>query len=127
MIILHFIAGNTFNIEILNNIELFVNHFPDLQTVILNNENELELLLEVIGMKTCNGQDLIDSEFSKYWDISNQNLPEYTTEQFDLFYKKWLNLSGRENTIDEYGNLIFLQGLSSQWNWCKYRLILKEL
>jgi hypothetical protein len=28
--------------------------------------------------------------------------------------------------MDEYGNLIFLQGLSSKWNKMNYRLVVKE-
>ena len=48
------------------------------------------------------------------------------TQEFELFYKKWIEISGRENNMDEFGNLIFLQGMSPKWNKMTHRLIVKE-
>lgn len=47
-------------------------------------------------------------------------------EEYYSFYAKWLEMSKRENQMDEYGSLLFLQGLSSNWNKLKHRLIVKE-
>jgi len=121
-----FIASDRFELDNFKDIEKFVDTYPDFQTITLNSENELSLLLELMGIEEFKGYELRDSEFSKYWDLSAFNLPELNEEQFDQFYWDWINKSQRDNNMDEYGNLIFLQGLSPKWNKVHYRLIVKE-
>jgi hypothetical protein len=122
----NFIASNRFDLDDFKNIEKFVDSHPDFQTVVLNNEYELSLLLELIGIENINTIELEGIEFTNYWNLSDFQLPEYNQEQFDLFYKKWIEISGRDNNMDEFGSLIFLQGMSPKWNKLNYRLIVKE-
>ncbi|HRE58406.1 MAG: hypothetical protein ACK6BZ_09060 [Candidatus Kapaibacterium sp.] len=122
----NFVASDHFDLSVLNSINTFVDHFPDFQTVWLTDENELTLLLELMGIHALVGQELKNTEFSKYWDLSSFRLPELNSQQFDEFYEIWVAKSRRDNNMDEYGNLIFLQGLSAKWNKLKYRLIIKE-
>jgi hypothetical protein len=122
----NFIASNRLELDDFKDIEKFVDSYPDFQTVFLKDEFELNMLLQLIGIEKIIPQELNGSEFSKYWDLSNFKLPEFNEEQFDQFHKKWLEESCRENNMDEYGNLIFLQGLSKQWNKMRHRLIVKE-
>ena len=90
------------------------------------NENELKLLLELLGIREISSHELSNVEFSKYWDISRFKFPEFDDLQFDQFYEKWIQKSNRDNSMDEYGNLVFLRGLSSKWNRLKYRMIVRE-
>ena len=122
----NFIASDNFELTDLNDIEKFVDRFPDFQTVTFKDENQLRLLLDLIGIKNPPVEILDKFEFEKIWNLSDFKLPEYNEEQFDNFYREWLRISGRNNNMDEYGNLIFLQGLSTQWNKMKSRLIVKE-
>ena len=122
----NFIASNRFELNDFKDIEKFVDTYPGFQTVTLDNELELELLLKLMGIDEFKHHELVDSEFSKYWNLSAFKLPELTKEQFDQFYEQWLDRSKRDNNMDEYGNLIFLYGLSTKWNKLKYRLIVKE-
>ena len=122
----NFVASNQFDLSFLKDIENFVDHFPDFQTVWLTDENELELLLALMEIHEHVEHAVQNDQFSKYWDISNFKLPELDDQQFEKFYQHWLEKSKRNNNMDEYGNLIFLQGLSSKWNRLKYRLIIKE-
>jgi hypothetical protein len=122
----NFIASDKFELTDLNDIEKFVDRFPDFQTVTLKDENQLKLLLELMGIDDFQVETLNKTEFEKFWDLSDFRLPEYNEDQFDQFYREWLRTSGRDNNMDEYGNLIFLQGVSSRWNQMKYRLIVKE-
>jgi hypothetical protein len=122
----NFVASDEFDLSVLNSVESFVDHFPDFQTVWLTDEDELKLLLELMNIDEFVGHELKNTEYSKYWDLSNFKLPELDNQQFDNFYDSWVKRSSRENNMDEYGNLIFLQGLSSKWNKLKYRLIIKE-
>ena len=126
MIHFNFIASNTFDLKNFNGLERFVNSYPDFQTIFLNDENELKLLLELIGIKNCNSKVINNSEFSKYWDLSSFKLPEYNEIEFDQFYEKWIKKSSRGNNMDEYGSLFFLQGLSKKWNKLSYRFVVRE-
>ena len=122
----NFIASNKLDLNDFKNVEKFVDSYPDFQTVVLNNEYELNLLLDLVGIKNVNPLELEGPEFSKYWNLSDFRLPEFNKEQFELFYEKWIEISGRDNNMDEFGNLILLQGMSPKWNKLDYRLIVKE-
>lgn len=122
----NFIAGNRFELDDFKSIESFVDSYSDFQTVPLNNTDELMLLLKLIGIDKINTQKFIDSEFSEYWDLSEYKLPELNEQQFDEFYETWIEKSQKDNNMDEYGNLIFLQGKSKLWNSLKFRLVVLE-
>lgn len=126
MINFHFISSEKFDLNNFKNIEAFVESFPDFQTVTLNNDNELSLLLKLMSVSSYEINKLDVPEFTEYWDISNFKLPEFDENQFNQFYKSWLQASKRDNNMDEYGNLIFLRGLSTEWNKNRFRLILKD-
>lgn len=121
----HFIACDQFTIGTLDNVEEFVATYPDFQTIVLIDENELLLLLKLIEIPEIVSHSLHNSEFSKFWDLSRFTLPELDDQQFEKFYEDWIQKSHRKNNMDEYGNLIFLQGLTTKWNKLKYRLIVK--
>ncbi len=123
----NFIACDSFDNTVFEDIEKFVNSFPDFQTVFLKNESELNLLLNLIEIRKLNTVNIEGTYFSKYWDLSDYKFPEYNEEQFDLFYKKWLKISNRDNNMDEFGNLVFLRELTKKWNKLSYRLVVKEL
>lgn len=122
----NFIAGNRFELDDFKSIESFVNTYSDFQTVPLENTDELLLLLQLIGIDKVDAQKITDSEFSEFWDLSEYKLPELNEEQFDEFYNTWIEKSHRDNNMDEYGSLIFLQGKSKLWNSLKYRLVVLE-
>ena len=105
----NFIGSDRFDIDDFNNIERFVDTYPNFQSIILKNENELILLLELIGISELNFHHLNNVDFSKVWDLSNSKLPEFNEEQFDSFYKNWIRRSKHDDNMDEYGNLVFLQ------------------
>lgn len=122
----NFIAGDQFNMTVFNSVDKFVDTYPDFQTVLLNGEHELKLLLELIGIRDFVSHDLRDNEFSKFWDLSKYKFPEFNEEQFDMFYDEWIKTSGRNNNMDEYGSLIFIQGLSAKWNRLSFRGIVMD-
>jgi len=122
----NFVASDHFDTRVLDSVEDFVNHFPDFQTVWLTDENELRLLMELLGIDEFRVHEVKNSEFNKYWDLSNFKFPVMNEEQFDKFYENWIEKSNSENDMNNYGQLIFLQGLSEKWNSLKYRLVIKE-
>src|SRR5688572_9811769 len=112
----NFVASDHFDLSVVNNVVDFVNHFPDFQTVWLKDENELKLLIELLGIHEFVSHEVKNSEFNKYWDLSNFKFPVMDEEQFDKFYENWIEKSKNENDMNNYGQLIFLQGLSAKWN-----------
>lgn len=127
MLHFNFIATNDFNLEDFNDIEKFIDKYPDFQTVPLATEDEFKKLLELIGIPDLIWQELDGDYFLKYCDISNHHLPEMSEDDFNKFYEDWIEITGRDNNMDEFGSLIFLQGLSSKWNRLKHRLIVLEV
>ena len=123
----NFIASDNFTLDDLNSVERFVDAFPDFQNITLNNENELYLLLNSIGIKELDFTPIKSKNFIKIWDLSNYKFPEYDEVQFEDFYRRWIEISGRENNMDEFGNLVFLKGLTEKWNLYRFRLIVEEI
>jgi hypothetical protein len=122
----NFIAADHFDLKYLDTVESFVEAFGDFQTVWLKNENELISLFTHMGLPAVIGSETDNPLFPKIWDLSGFKLPELDSEQFDLFYDDWIKKSGRAIDMNEYGSLLFLQGLSFQWNKLKYRLVITE-
>ena len=58
--------------------------------------------------------------------MSAQVMQEISLDGFDDFYTNWIELTGRENTMDEYGQLAFLIKKTEAWNKCLSRYILQE-
>jgi hypothetical protein len=121
-----FIATDQFDFEFFDSVESFVDAFPDFQTIWLKDENELNLLLNLMGMPEIIEINTSNPVFCKYWDLSGFKLPELNNEQFEKFYYHWLQTTDRDSNMNDYGSLLLLQGLSSKWNKLKYRYVVKE-
>jgi hypothetical protein len=95
--------------------------------VALANDEELELLMRLLGIRSFSKTTLpANDDFTALFDYSDTFLPQLNCADFDVFYRKWLRLSGRESTMDEYGQLVFLQGHAVNWNTKSYRFVLLE-
>jgi len=87
----NFVASDNFDIKNFKDIEDFVGNFPDFQTMVLNNENELKLLLQLLDIHVFREHEVNDSEFfSKYWDLSDNKLPELNINSLSNFTKTGL-------------------------------------
>lgn len=101
-------------------------NFREWFEVVLANEKELEILFDLLGVDRIQKVPLSGSEdFEKLYDYSQCSLPEYDIEQFDSFYEHWLEITGRESDMDEYGQLIFIQGRAVKWNKNEKRIVLR--
>lgn len=126
MVFFNFAAIDQFKLDDLNTVETFVDNYPDFQTVALTDEDEFITLLELIGIHQVDCQELKSPVFSTYWDLSKFNFPEFNRHEFDEFYKNWLQKTNRDSNMDEFGMLIFLEGLSPEWNRRRYRIVVKD-
>ena len=96
-------------------------------SVMLASDDELELLMGLLGIEPLRSISLrSNTEFLALFDYSDKFLPQMTQEDFDVFYEKWLRLTHRDSNMDEYGQLLFLQGRAASWNQMASRFILRE-
>ena len=95
--------------------------------VVLENDDELRILIYLLGVELLPMTMLSSNEdFASVFDYSTYLLPQLSKDDFDAFYDQWLRRSGRETSMDEYGQLIFLQGRGASWNKMAYRFVLCE-
>jgi hypothetical protein len=95
--------------------------------VVLKNEDELRTLMDLLGVERLPMTMLSSNEdFASVFDYSAYFLPQLSKDDFDAFYDEWLRRSGRETRMDEYGQLIFLQGRGRSWNKMASRFVLCE-
>jgi hypothetical protein len=99
-------------------------YFP----VVLEGEDELRILMGLLGVASLVETVLSPNEdFSSVFDYSEHQLPQLNKDEFDTFYEEWVRRSGRETSMDEYGQLIFLQGRACSWNTMAHRFVLCEV
>lgn len=95
--------------------------------VTLADDHELHLLMRLLDIDLSSPILLSPSgDFVSLFDYSEKSLPVFSLEGFDTFYEEWLSLSKRESNMDEYGQLIFLQGHAASWNKKSSRFIFRE-
>ncbi len=121
-----FTAGGNFSESTFNCIDKFCEVFPESFAVSLDNEIQLNQLLNLIGLNKPVKKMLLDSKFEYYYDFSTQKITEFSNEEFEKFYTKWLTETNRENSMDEYGQLIFILGQARSWNQEQHILVLHE-
>jgi hypothetical protein len=96
-------------------------------TVALASDDELELMMGLLGVRSLKKTELpANEDFSALFDYSAIHLPSLEGDDFNTFYEEWLHLSGRDSTMDEYGQLVFLQGHAANWNAKTNRFVLRE-
>lgn len=99
----------------------------DIFAVALAGDHELHLLMGLLGIDLAPPVLLpAPADFAALFDYSDSFLPVFNPDGYDTFHAEWLSLSGREPTMDEYGQLIFLQGRAGSWNARAARFILRE-
>ena len=122
-----FASPNTQDRNILNSIETLDSGCEDFFDVALSSKKELEILLGLLGIEDTLEESLPNSEdFASVIDLSQFKIPELSKEEFDGFYELWLSKTGRESSMDEYGQLIFIQGQAHQWNKRPSKVVLSE-
>jgi hypothetical protein len=113
--------------EVSASLEAMTENCEEYFPVVLEDDDELRLLMGLLGV-THLAETLLSSnkDFSAVFDYSAQQLRQLSKDDFDTLYDEWLRRSGRETSMDEYGQLIFLQGRADRWNKMANRFVLCE-
>lgn len=110
-----FLATDHFNINLIKDEDDFIKHFvfTDKDGYLsiesggfLNSLKEVDLLVEFLFGNNKLLTDLYVDLQTRVIDITGLKDNIITTEALDAGYSKWLEETGRENTMDEYGMLI---------------------
>jgi hypothetical protein len=96
-------------------------------SVVLEGNKQLRILMGLLDIDLIVEIPLLlNEDFSVVFDFSKGRLPQLSKDDFDNFYDEWLRRSGRETSMDEYGQLIFLQERGNAWNNKANRFVLRE-
>lgn len=121
-----FASSNDSIEKVTGSIEALDEACTDFFEVVLSNESEFNILMGLLGLEGSAKVELSKStDFSVSYDYSASLLPEQSTEEFDEFYELWLKKTGRDSSMDEYGQLVFIQGHASLWNKRINRFVLQ--
>ena len=104
----------------------FVDEVGEFQTLWLSNFEELDMLFSMLGFDYEISPMEKQDSFIGLIDLSKNHYPEFDDNSFRKFYDSWIFNSHRDNTIDEYGQLLFLLGKAKSWNNRRFRIALIE-
>lgn len=122
-----FAVSNRPIMAIATSIEAMCQNCDEYFSVVLNGDDELRILMRLLGVVDLVQTSLpSNGDFTSVFDYSAQRLPQLSQDGFDAFYDSWLRASGREPSMDEYGQLLFLQGRADRWNSMASRFVLCE-
>jgi hypothetical protein len=122
-----FATSNTPRFLAPSSIEALFENGDECFSVVLENDEELKVLMSLLGVQDLAEKPLpSNKDFSALFDYSGSQLPQLSEQDFDVFYEEWLRRSGRESNMDEYGQLVFLQGRAVDWNKRSNRFVLRE-
>jgi hypothetical protein len=122
-----FATSNTPNFLAPSSLEALLETIDEWFEVVLASDDELRVLMSLLGVTELTEKPLASNkDFSALFDYSENQLPQLSEQDFDKFYEEWLLRSGRESSMDEYGQLIFLQGRATDWNMRANRFVLRE-
>lgn len=95
--------------------------------VALESDDELKMLMKLLGIDFFVEVPILSSaDFFSVFDFSEAKLPQLSEKDFDEIYDEWLRRSGRQTSMDEYGQLVFLRGRGDSWNAKTNRFVLRE-
>jgi hypothetical protein len=107
---LMFVATDTIDKEIfLNNDRLFnvfLNDGMGIAFSNIDNDGNLIRLLNFLFNTNVSLTELTSSVDRKVYDMTSYKNNSISAEDMESQYQKWIDVSGRENNMDEYGNLI---------------------
>jgi hypothetical protein len=124
---LTFVATDKIDYEILLNenklFDTYLKKENGLESAFIDNTDNLSKLLAFVFKKNVELKELISDNDKILYDLTNYKDDCIKTDELETKYQDWINLSGRENNMDEYGNLIGIIGYI-QNNFDKKHLVL---
>lgn len=76
------------------------------EEVYLDSVENVVLLSKYLFGKDCKLSEIFSADYAKVFDLSIERANLTTYENFEEWYQDWIAESNRENTMNEYGQLI---------------------
>jgi len=114
-----FIATDLIDTDVLLNEDKFLeeylveedeNGYIGFESAYIDNESNLEKMLSFLFGSRVELKRLASSNGKEVFDLTEFKQTCITTDELEGRYQEWIKSSGRENTMDEYGNLINIIG-----------------
>jgi hypothetical protein len=122
-----FATSNTPSLTVPTSITELVDGGYEWFSVCLERDEQFQVLMNLLGLAHVTETQLTSNQdFSALYDYSNSQLPHLSQNDYDVFFDEWLIKSGRQSSMDEYGQLIFLLGRAADWNKNANRFVLRE-
>jgi hypothetical protein len=123
-----FATSNTPSLSVPTSITDLVDGGYEWFSVCLDSDEQFHVLMNLLWLTHVTETQLTSNQdFSALYDYSSSQLPHYLSQNdFDVFFDEWLIKSGRQSSMDEYGQLIFLWGRAADWNKNANRFVLRE-
>jgi hypothetical protein len=86
------------------------NGYIGLESAYIDNESNLEKMLNFLFGTKVELKRLASSNGREVFDLTEFKQTCITTDELEGNYQEWIENSGRDNTMDEYGNLICIIG-----------------
>jgi len=100
------------------------NGFYSLESMVIDRKENIGKLLEFLFQRKTELTEIQLSENISIFDLSSLIGKSIDLNQLENDYQKWIKISGRNNTMDEYGTLLGLIGFLER-NSGKKQLILR--
>lgn len=115
---LNFVATDDFNVDDLLDDELLfknylvtdANNFLGLESAYIDSFANLQKMLNFLFCSEVNMVRVASKDEKQIFELSFYKNKCLTFDQLDDKYLEWLEISRRQNTMDEYGNLLGIIG-----------------
>lgn len=115
---LNFVATDDFNVDDLLDDELLfknylvtdANNFLGLESAYIDSFANLQKMLNFLFCSEVNMVRVASKDEKQIFELSFYENKCLTFDQLDDKYLEWLEISRRQNTMDEYGNLLGIIG-----------------
>ena len=86
------------------------NDYIGIQSAYIDNESNLEKMLSFLFGSRAELKKLDSGNGKEVFNLTAFKQTCLTTDELEGSYQEWIKSSGRENTMDEYGNLVSIIG-----------------
>jgi len=86
------------------------NGYIGVESAYIDNESNLEKMLSFLFGSRVELKRLASSNGKEVFDLTEFKQTCITTDKLEQSYQEWIKSTARENTIDEYGNLVGIIG-----------------
>ncbi|TYK64947.1 hypothetical protein [Colwellia echini] len=122
MIHFSFIPLEELNSAVLNSLE---DRYELEDVLTFETADELKIFVALLGAELSESPFQNLEEVDSSWLI-NRVLKSFSETEFESFYQEWIASTGRDNNMDEYGQLICFNSFVGKLNQATHKVVLQN-